>query len=264
MPAPRKRAASTSALVPAAARTPEVLTHLEAALNGEAIEMFAKAVGGRDRLADVLAVAATSPDVEKIALYLVDPKYRDVSLRRLCGYVGITVADLFAAYKKALLVRSHIEATHIIAAKLPPIVTDVMDKALSDPTVERHKLALEVGQLIEKKGGIVMQQNTIAAGALAATGTGALEQLHQAVGDLLFSPGRRRAAAPALPVVEATLDDQVVADGGYGEPATDIHPRTEPREPPWPLPTPDPETGEEVPDEDEDDNGDDPEAPRRR
>jgi hypothetical protein len=283
MPAPRRRgrpATATTALLPAAARAPEPLTVVEATLNEQAIEVFTKAVGGRDQLAEVLSVAGTSPDVEKIALYLLDPRYAHFSLRRLCTLTGITVADLFTAYRKALIARAHITATQIIASRLPPIVEDVMTRAApqkvicpkclgtsaagqgpcvlcndtgiiqSEPDLDRQKLALELGQLVEKKGGILMQQNTIAAASLASTNSGALEQLHQAVGDLLYSPSRRRASAPVVDV-EATADDS--------------HERREP-DPPWPLPViddPDPERGDRPPPT-SDDHGEDPEAPRRR
>ena len=77
------------------------------------------------------------------------------------------------------------------------------------------KLALELGQLIEKKGGILVQQNTsVAATALTATHTGALEQLHQAVGDLLFSPARTRGHRVTTEAPAEGLD---------------------PREPAWPV-----------------------------
>ena len=155
-------------------------------LNYEAVEMFAKAVGGREQLADTLAVAGTGSDIERVTTLLLDPRYASWSLARLCQVVGITVAELFASYRKALIVRAHIESVHIIASKLPPIVTDVMAKALSDPTVERHKLALELGQLLEKKGGLIVQQNNAMAANLNATAPGSLEQLQQAVGDVLF------------------------------------------------------------------------------
>jgi hypothetical protein len=215
--------AATTALIPAAARAPESLSALEATLNGEAVETFATAVGGRAQLAAVLAIGSGTSDIEKVAIYLHDPRYREWSLRRLCTQAGITVADLFSAYKKALITRAHIEATHLIVSQLTPVVADVMRRAApivticpscqgaaaggaapcltcnstgqvqTEPDLERQKVALELGQLLEKKGGIVMQQNTLAAaGAFSATGSGALEQLHQAVGDLLFSPTRRR------------------------------------------------------------------------
>jgi hypothetical protein len=226
---PRGRpATSTSALVPAAARQDTPLSDLEAVLNADAIEVFAQAVGGRAQLADTLAIAGRGSDVERITTMLLDPRYHRWSLSRLCQTVGLTVADLFAAYRKAHIAKAHIEATHIIAGKLPPVVTDVMDKAiprpvvcdlchgkqrlntlepeqppvvcpvcrgtgsvLSEPAVERHKLALELGQLLEKKGGLIVQQNNLAAASVGATAPGSLETLQQAVGDLLFGGGRR-------------------------------------------------------------------------
>lgn len=241
MSRPRGRPVTpTSALVPAASRVGTALGDVEAVLNSDAIEVFARAVGGRDQLADTLAVAGHSPEIERITTLLLDPRYASWSLARLCQTVGITVAELFASYRKALIARAHIEASHIIASKLPPVVTDVMDKArpspvpcdvchgtqtidatpcwrcegtgrvLSEPTVERHKLALELGQLLEKKGGLVVQQNNLAAN-LSATAPGALEQLQQAVGDLLFGGGRRpdgRADDPDdPPEVEEIRDD---------------------------------------------------------
>ena len=181
---------ATTALVPAASRAPEVLTDEEASLNADAIATFVRVVGGKDALIDTLSVASTAPEIDRIVTLLLDPRYDRYTLKRLCTLAGITVADLFAAYKKALIAKAHIEASQIIASKLPPIVTDVMDRALSDPTVERHKLALELGQLTERKGGglIVNQtQGVIAASGLTAVGSGALEQLQQAVGDLLYS-----------------------------------------------------------------------------
>lgn len=185
--------------MPAAARVDRPLDDLEAVLNADAIEAFAKAVGGRAELADTLAVAGRGSEIERITTLLLDPRYAAWSLGRLCTLVGLTVADLFASYRKAMILRAGIEASHIIARKLPPIVTDVMDKALSDPTVERHKLALELGQLLEKKGGLVVQQNNLAAN-LGGTAPGALEQLQQAVGDLLFG---ERPGTAAAEVIEA-------------------------------------------------------------
>jgi hypothetical protein len=182
----------TSALVPAAARGGELLNPEEVELNSAAIDTFLSAVGGRTELTDVLSIGAGASDMDKVTQLLLDPRYSRTSLRRLCALAGITVADLFASYRKALVARAHIEATHVIASKLVPVVRDVMDRALTDPTVDRHKLALELGQLTEKKGGLIVQQNAIAAAvSTSATQVGALEQLQQAVGDLLFSPRKK-------------------------------------------------------------------------
>ena len=215
---PRRKVSGATALVPAAARPIDVLTDEETRLNLEAVETFTQAVGGRDALIDVLSIADTAPDVDRVVTLLIDPRYAKLPLKKVCYLAGLTVADLFAAYKKALITRAHIQATHIVAAKLPPIIEDVMNRAtptpivcpvchahpddrqvcalcrgtgavLSEPDLDRQKLALELGQLTEKKGGFVITQNQglITNTQLTAVGTGALEQLQQVVGDLLYT-----------------------------------------------------------------------------
>lgn len=248
---------ATSALVPAAARAVDTLSDDETELNAQAIDTFLAVVGGRQQLTDVLAVAASGSDIDRVASYLLDPRYQSWSLRRLCTLAGITVADLLLAYRKALLTRAHIEATAIIAAKLPPIVDDVMTRAApqrqvcpscqgastpvtapclvcnatgvihTEPDLDRQKLALELGQLTEKKGGIVMQQNTLTAALSAggATGSGSLEQLQQAVGDLLFAPGRQRRRPSAPPPAEAEiLGDPPEGHHSLGDPPGEYEP----------------------------------------
>jgi hypothetical protein len=231
---PRGRpATATSALVPAAARS-DALGGVEAVLNADAIEVFAKAVGGRDQLADTLAIAGHGSEIERITTLLLDPRYASWSLARLCTMVGLTVADLFASYRKANIARAHVEASHIIAQKLPPVVLDVMTRATpqrrlcgaclgasadgqgpcrvcdstgyvqSEPDLDRQKLALELGQLLEKKGGLIVQQNNLAA-TLGATAAGSLEQLQQAVGDLLF--GERHPTPPDVIIEAPTRPD---------------------------------------------------------
>ena len=224
---PRTKATKT-ALVPAAARLPEVLSPEEADLSGPAIDNFVQEIGGRETFTEVLAIAESAPEVERLVQLLHDPKFEHASLRRICKLAGLTVADLFRAYKKALVVRAHLQATRAIAAKLPPIVEDVMARALptaipcpacgndkatrktcpichgtgatlSEPDLDRQKLALELGQLTERRGGgLFIQQNqqVVSAQALSAPGSGALAQLQQAVGDLLYNPSRRRRMAP--------------------------------------------------------------------
>lgn len=218
-----------SALVPAAARAPELLTDVETALNIRAVEAFTAQLGGREQLSAALAVAEGDPGVEKVLTYLLDPRYDRWSLPRICRLAGLTIADFFVAYKRAVLAKAHIEATHIIAAHLPPIVEDVMRRAApvdlvcslcnglrqvnqiapglppvacprcagtglmkSEPDLDRQKLALELGQLTEKKGGLIVQQNAIAA-TVHNHAPGALEQFQQVVGDLLFSPRKKPA-----------------------------------------------------------------------
>jgi hypothetical protein len=230
---PRTRRRRT-ALVPAAARPRTTLTDKERALNGDAIEVFTSGVGGRAKLRQVLSIAGAEAPTEKVVNCLLDPAYDTWSLRRICEHTGITVVDLFAHYKKGLYAAAHIRAAHLITEKLVPVVVDVMQRAVphviicprchatpttpgtsacpecngtgkveSVPDLQRQKLALELGRLIERKAGVVMQQTAI--GAVATTAltsghAGSLEQLQQAVGELLFSPARRRTAAPVVDV----------------------------------------------------------------
>jgi hypothetical protein len=233
-----KTARLRTALVPAAARAATQLSGDELSLSGDAIETFTKAVGGRAKLLETLAIADADNGSDKVVNCLLDDRYAAWSLRRICAYAGITVADLFASYKRALFAQAHIEAAHQITRKLAPIVEDVMARALpvaitcprcggrppdlpelppcltcqgtgqvlSEPDLDRQKLALELGRLTAQRGGIMVQQNAIAAGAAALQSTtpGNLEQLQQVVGDLLFAPGRRRAASPQPPAIDVT------------------------------------------------------------
>jgi hypothetical protein len=284
----RRRASSKpvhATLVPAAARTPTQLSAVEQDLSADAIDLFATAVGGRKKLLQTLAIADSDGAADKVVNCLLDPDYADWSLRRICTYAGITVADLFASYKRALFVQAHVEAAHAITTALPPIVVDVMRRALplptpcprcygapttpgtshcpvckgegtilTEPNLDRQKLALELGRLTQQKGGMVVQQTQISAPATSVSlGSGSLEQLQQAVGELLFSPGRQRAAAPARRSSTALVIE--AESSGAGEVVRD-DPSSEPRfpreeEPPLPFP------------DDDEDEEDEPDGPLR-
>jgi hypothetical protein len=242
------RPRATSALVPAAARGSTVLTETEQELSSQAIDTFTKALGGREALIDALAVANESPDVEKIVNLLLDPRFESFSLRRLCAQAGLTVADLFAAYKKAAIARAHLQAVPLIAQKLIGVVDDVMTRAqpyeipctqcggvgkvtpeptkdqpnpepqpcepcrgggvlLALPDLDRQKLALELGQLVTKGGGFALQvnQQNLNLPAAGSSAPGALEQLQQAVGDLLFSSATGGVAGEPDATIEAEV-----------------------------------------------------------
>lgn len=193
---------SRRAMIPAAARPDgsgiTTLTLEEADLSAGAVMEFERALGGRDALIDVLAVADGAPEVAKVINLLLDTRYESFSLRRICLMTGLTVADFFAAYKKASIVRAHIQTAPIIAAKLVGVVEDLMTRAqphyltcmvcrgtgsitpeptkekpnpgpepckscvdgkqLVLPDLDRQKLALEVAELIKPRGGMVFNQ----------------------------------------------------------------------------------------------------------
>jgi hypothetical protein len=224
-----------ASLVPAAARGDSRLTDGEVDRSASAIEAFTTALGGRAALVDAISVVDSDADADKLVGLLLDPTYDSWSLRRICTLAGITVAEVFALYKKAAIVRAHIQAAPVIASKLVGVVDDIMTRAqpypipcdrcggtgrwaekptqepgpcptcrgggtlMAFPDLDRQRRALELGQLTARGGGIVVQQNLIGERAGSAA-PGALEQLQQALGDLLFRP-----APPAPPVVDATL-----------------------------------------------------------
>src|SRR5262245_4259853 len=216
-------------LVPAAARVATTgLTDLEQELADEAVETFVTVVGGRHALTETLAVADHSVEIQHVVRLLLDPRYDNVGLPRLCRLAGLTVADCLVAYRKALIARAHIAATATVAAKILPVVDDILTRAaphqvvcdachgegslpprptrtdpnpsplpcptcrasgrrLVLPDLDRQKLALELAHLLQKSGGIVVQQNTnVAPDPRAVQGPGALEQLQQAVSQILY------------------------------------------------------------------------------
>lgn len=224
--------------LPTAGLAPE-----EIDLVSQAVETFATALGGRQVLTDTLAIAATSPEVARVYTLLDDARYRGRSLRWICETAGLTVADLFKAFRQALLVKAHLEATRKIVADLPGVVEDVMQRArpmiatcracrgtgtitaepspavpnpeprrcdpcegtgkvITYPDLDRQKVALELGQLLSKGGGITLQQNTLVAPAApiaAGSGPGSFEALQAAVRSVLHPP---RSIAP---IVEGTV-----------------------------------------------------------
>lgn len=225
------------------------LTPEEADLSSAAIDAFTVAIGGRAELLHALLVADGTPEVHKIVNLLIDPRYGGWSLRQICALGGLTIADLFTSYKKALLVRAHLQATRTVVAQLPAVVADLMErsrpyevtcdrcgglgavtpeptKATPNPTpgpcgpcrgtgkllclpdLDRQKVALELAQLLQQRGGINLQQNnlTLPAGGGGSGAPGPLEQLQQAVHEVLYPRARIEVeAAPRPPVVDGVV-----------------------------------------------------------
>ena len=229
------------------------LTEAEQAIGAAAIDAFAEALGGRDELANALLIASGDAGIDELTTLLLDPRYTGLSLRRLCALANLTVVDLFTAYRKAIVVRAHLEATKTIADKLLPVVEDVMTRAapfrvpcgicrgtgrVADPDdpeapptsceeclghgevmrlpdLDRQKLALELGQLVQRTSGVnVLQQNLQLQAPSASQGAvhGTLDQLQKVVGDLLSRP-------PILDVepVDSVQEGPVSVQEGEGD-----------------------------------------------
>lgn len=246
--------APRTSLVPAV-RPDLSLTDAEADLSSAAVDAFTVAIGGRQGLLDALVVASGTPDVDKVTNLLIDPRYGGWTLRRICALAGLSVADLFRAYQKALVVRAHLQATRIVTEQLTHVVDDIMRRnqphdetcELCDgtgtytpnptkkvpnpepqscvrcrgkglivvkPDLDRQKVALELGQLIQRQGGINVQQNnlTLPAGTSSPTAPGALEQLQQAVHETLYPRARPLPSASAPP--PDSVEAEVLSDEG--------------------------------------------------
>lgn len=247
------RAARSTALAPQV-RPDLLLTEDEADLSSAAVDAFTIAIGGRTALLDTLVVADGTPEVHQIVRLLVDPRYGGWSLRRICALAGLTIADLFTAYRKALLVKAHLQATRLVTDNLVAVVDDVMKRSqpyeatcetcngsasvTPEPTklipnpiaapcltckgtgtlrclpdLDRQKLALELGQLVQSRAGINIQQNSVSltpGGAGGGGGApGALEQLQQAVQAVLYpraSSTGESAEAPRAPIEAEIVD----------------------------------------------------------
>jgi len=169
----------------------DALTPAESDLSSHAIDTFVKVVGGRAKLTEILTIAGESAEVDQVVTLLLDPRYDALPLRRICALANLTIVDLFAAYKKALLVEAHLRAYKEVTDRLVPVVIDVMTRAApyhlpcdacggrgalpdpDDPTaphqicaicqghrvllhypdLDRQKLALDLAQLVQKAGG---------------------------------------------------------------------------------------------------------------
>lgn len=229
------------------------LSSREVLENKRALETVEKALGGRDAILDTLSVAADAPEVEQVVHLLLDPRYAQQSLRQICALAGLTVVDLFAAYKSAMIVRAHLVAYQSITDKILPVVEDVMTRAapfkipcpkcaktgkwtdpdqkdakeedcpacaghgelLQLPDLDRQKLALELAQLVQKSGGVTLQQNNLTLHAAdKGKGSGStLVGLQQAVRDLLS--GAREPlpeTVEAAPVEDDPLPDAIDAE----------------------------------------------------
>jgi len=174
--------------------TETLLTPEEEAAHQTALDATLKVLGGKTGLFDTLSVASEVPEVQDLLQLMLDPRYDRTSLRRLCTLAGLTVVDLFTAYRKALQVKVQLQAFQVVADKILPVVEDVMQRAapyripcpdcgakgqvwdseaqaladcatcagqkelLQYPDLDRQKLALELAHLVQKAGGLQISQ----------------------------------------------------------------------------------------------------------
>ena len=94
-----------------------------------AVEIFVKELGGRAAFFDMLEIAGSRSEVDVVLELLADPRYNAMSLATICRKAGLTVADLFSAFKVAKQVRGQIASANVVTAGIVPVVEDVMRRA---------------------------------------------------------------------------------------------------------------------------------------
>ena len=210
-----------------------LLTDEELDANAAAIDKVVQVIGGKAGLLETLGVASDEPEVEALLRLVLDPRYEKISLRRLCAMAGLTIVDLFTAYRKAMVVKAHLLAYQKITEGLLPVVEDVMRRAapytipcydcgatglilveqtsttcttcagrkelLQLPDLDRQKLAFELAQLVQKASGFSINQNNVVVPPAAdpPAGQGTLIDLQHALRELQ--------SGPRTPIVDAEV-----------------------------------------------------------
>lgn len=211
--------AGGSALISGAAqrRGGAVATVEDRETSDRAVERLTEILGGREALVSALEIGEGRKEIDQVLGLLADPRYAGMSLRRICGLAGLTIADFFAAFRSATLVRAQVEATAAIAAGLPGVVRDVIRRAapyttvcpacqgqpttdpkagpcptcrgagetVVEPELDRQKLALEIGEILKKGGGISLTQTNQTMVVGGGAGAGMLERLQQTVSGVM-------------------------------------------------------------------------------
>lgn len=157
----------------------------------KAFDSIEAAIGGRDAVVGALAAADLTEDQSYLFGLIADPRNDARSLASICAKANYTLGHLLQLFKEAKLARAQIEAIVQVAEGLPTIAGDLVTLAkiqeepcqtcdgtgkavlgdgevLEDPcivcngtgkhthvpTVERQKLALEIGGLYHRGTGV--------------------------------------------------------------------------------------------------------------
>jgi len=146
---------------------------------------FEQEVGGRAVLVEILAHGPHDEDVDYLWSLLADPEGQDRTLAKLCIDGGVKPQRLIQLIREGEMAKAHMRSLRKVARLLPDVAEDTMRRALprkmkcpqcfgkdlqcgacdgtgkveKEPSLQRQKLALEVGGLLKKSPGVVVQQN---------------------------------------------------------------------------------------------------------
>ncbi len=191
-------------------RRPRVNPRLEKAF--KAIE---ETLGGREALVSILQNAPQTPEMDFLIGAVLDPTNDLRSLGGLCRDAGIPIGQLMKLLSDANIAKAQIESMHHISKHLPGVVSNVMEqslpqeilcpwckndnvqvmscklcngtgKTIKQPELETQKVALELGGMLKKGGGVQINQqiNTNVGGFSSSE----LSKIRDATDKILFQP----------------------------------------------------------------------------
>jgi len=190
-----------------------------------AIETFEQQLGGREVLVEVLAQADSSDTIQRILSFLGNADHQHNSLATVCLLADCTPGDLFLAYERALKTRAKVLASIPIARELPYVAEDAMRRARThkvlcpecngtrhvktrvkgevvvspcqwceegwinqEPSLDQQKLALELGELVQRSGGTSIHNENVQETKTLNVGLGAsLAKLQAEAAKIVFT-----------------------------------------------------------------------------
>lgn len=201
-----------------------------------AIANFETQIGGREALVETL-IQHDSPEIHYTVGLLADPSNDRYSLAKICEMGGISFGTLLRQFRDADGARAAIEAFRRVNRALPALAEDIMYRAIphpidchscsgdgyvrkplpdgkfeqieckkcagtgltaSEPTVERQKLAAEIGRLLPKTPQIAVNtQNNVQTNNFASAND--FRAFRTASDAVIFGQAARKTSQLALP-----------------------------------------------------------------
>lgn len=146
---------------------------------------FEQELGGRAVLVEILAHGQHDAEVDYLWSLLADPDGQARTLAELCIDGGIKPQRMIQLIREGEMAKAHVKALRKVARALPDVAADAMMRALprkmrcpecfgkkadcgacdgsgrveKEPSLQRQKLAFELGGLLQKAPLVQVQQN---------------------------------------------------------------------------------------------------------
>ena len=214
-------------------------------------------LGGRTKVLTALLTAPLTVEQEQVVALLGDPANEALSLADVCYMAGVSLPGFLRLIQDALLAKARLLSLRQVADQMPTVAGDVMElaqrstqvckrckglgtvtkrgkkeedptqevcpscdgdgTALYTPTLDRQRTALELGGLLDQKGGGVTVQVQQQQQTAILSPAGSLLALQRAVHQILTSGGPAQPPATASqppaatsPPSDAPAPDRVV------------------------------------------------------